>query len=174
MKTQTTVLIVITIIVMQCKKQNTTTLSADKKPTVSLVSTTARLLDTVWSAPKRYMHFMITFDVVAGDSDIYFSQLPIDYQSFVKFLGPDTGQIFTPYRPLVIPDVPEIIPEGDIFKISAGDTVQIRYFGMLIAHGPWIQFYMQAYGFPYSNGSDDGIYESILSFDNPFTTDMAR
>jgi uncharacterized protein YpmS len=75
MKTQTTVLIVITIIVMQCKKQNTTTLSADKKPTVSLVSTTARLLDTVWSAPKRYMHFMITFDVVAGDSDIELNNL---------------------------------------------------------------------------------------------------
>jgi hypothetical protein len=174
MKTQTTVLIVITIIVMQCKKQNTTTLSADKKPTALFVSTQARLLDTVWSAPRRYMHFLVTFDVITTDSCVYFSQLPVDYLPFAAFLGPDTIHEYTLYRPLIIPDIPEVVFESDIFKIDPHDTVRISYFGMIIAHGPWTQFYMQVYGFPYSLSNNDGIYESVIRFDSCFRTNYPQ
>jgi hypothetical protein len=128
------------------------------------------LLDTAAFAPKRYMHFLITFDIITGDSDIYFSQLPTDYGPFVRFCGPDTNRLFTPYRPMIIPDIPEIIPESDIFKVNAHDTVRITYFGMIVAHGAWIQFYMQAYEFPYSLGINDGVYESSIIFDNSFVT----
>jgi hypothetical protein len=169
MKTQITLLIIITIIVMQCKKQNTVN-SDRKKPTAVLVSTTARLLDTAAFAPKRYMHFLITFNIITGDSDIYFSQLQMNYQRCIKFLGPDTVYNHTPYRPMILTTLPEVIPEGDVYKINAHDTVQVSYFGMIVAHGAWIQFYMQAYEFPYSLGINDGVYESGIIFDNSFVT----
>src|SRR5574343_1557075 len=158
MKTKTIVLIFIATTIMKCKKQNTP-ISDQKNPTALLVSTTARLLDTVAFAPKRYMHFLITFDIITGDSDIYFSQVPRDYRSIIRFCGADTNRLFTPYRPLILTNIPETIPESDIFKINAHDTIRISYFGIVIAHGPWLNYYMQAYGFPYSLGMNDGSYE---------------
>lgn len=158
---------------MKCKKQNTP-ISDQKNPTAVFVSTTARLLDTAAFAPKRYMHFLITFDIITGDSDIYFSQLPADYSEFVRFMGPDTVYSFTPYRPSIIPGIPEIVPESDIFKMNAHDTVRVTYFGMIIAHGPWKNFYMQAYRFPYSFGMNDGDYKSTVVFDTLFKTSFPQ
>ncbi|HQV65144.1 MAG TPA: hypothetical protein PKZ56_02855 [Candidatus Paceibacterota bacterium] len=173
MKKQILPLIITCMLASHCKKQSSV-MSVGKEPMVMLVSTEAILLDTVWSAPKRYMHFLITFDVIAGDSNMYFSQLPTDYQQFVKFCGPDTVHDITPYRPLIIPDIPEVVPESDVFKIIAHDTVRISYFGMLIAHGPWTQFYMQSCGFPYSSGQNDDMYESKIRFDTCFTTNFPQ
>ena len=156
-------------IIVSCKKQKFKEILSPQKPTVLIVSTDARLLDTVWSEPSRYVHFFITFDVITGASDVYFSQLSSNYESYVTVMGPDTVYSYTLYQPLILTMLPEVIPEGGVYKISANDTARITYFGMLIAHGRWTQFSMQAYAFPYSLGENDGVYESVISLDSVST-----
>lgn len=159
------------LLIMACKKQNTISFD-NTKPTVLFVSTNARVLDTAAFLGKRYMHFLISIDVITGDSSIYFSQLPIDHSRFVRLLGPDTVHEFTLYRPLLLTTLPEVIPESDVYEISANDTARITYFGMVIAHGRWTQFYMEAYRFPYSLGQNDGTYESFIEFSPSYKTNM--
>lgn len=153
-------------IITSCQKQKSKEIISVQKPMVLIVSTEARLLDTAAFIGKRYMHFLITFDVITGDSDVYFSQLPSGYESYVKITGPDTIHNYTPYRPLILTTLPEVILESDVYKISAHDTARITYFGMVVAHGRWTQFSMQVYMFPYSLGQNDGIYESVIGLDS--------
>ncbi len=174
MKNKIIILCIFSASIISCKKQHQPSSTNSQKPNALFVSTQARLLDTMWSASRRYMHFLVTFDVITTDSCVYFSQLPADYLPFAAFLGPDTIHEYTLYRPLIIPDIPEVIPESDIFKIDPHDTVRISYFGMIIAHGPWTQFYMQACSFPYSLSSNDGIYESEIRFSSCFRTNVPQ
>jgi len=174
MKNKIIILCIFSASIISCKKQHQPSGITSQKPIALFVSTQAQLLDTAWSNPRRYMHFLITFDIITGDSSIYFSQLPMEYSRFARFLGPDTVHEYTPYRPLILTNIPEVVPEGDVFKIDSHDTVRISYFGMLIAHGPWTQFYMQSCGFPYSLGQNDGVYESVVRFDICFTTNFPQ
>lgn len=171
MKTRIIYLLALIMITGECKKESPVIIPTETQPTAILISTKANLLDTVWSAPKRYMHFFITFDVVAGDSDMYFSQVPIDFGGFVNIRGIDTVHLYTPYRPMILTSIPETESESDVYKVNAQDTARITYFGIVIAHGSWTDFYMQAYKFPYSKGVNDGTYESSIAFTQPFTTD---
>ena len=154
----------------QCSKQSLI-ISARSMPTAILISTEAILLDTLAFSGNYYMHFLITFDVIAGDSDMYFSQVPTDFKKYVDILGSDTIHDYTPYRPMTITDLPEVEPEMDVYKIRAQDTARITYFGLVIAHGPWSDFYMKAYKFPYSTGRNDGTYESSITLKQSFQTD---
>lgn len=174
MKNKIIILCVFFTSIISCKKQHQPSSTNSQKPNALFVSTQARLLDTMWSASRRYMHFLVTFDVITTDSCVYFSQLPADYLPFAAFLGPDTIHEYTLYRPLTLTNIPEVVPEGDVFKIDPHDTVRISYFGMIIAHDRWTQFYMKAYGFPYSLSNNDGIYESEIHFDSCFTTDFPQ
>ncbi len=173
MKTQIIFFITICILANQCKKRSAH-IAVGTEPTATLVSTEAILLDTLAFSGKYYMHFRITFDIIAGDSDMYFSQVPINFGTYVTIRGNDTIHEYTPYRPLTLTSLPETEPESDVYKIVRNDTARITYFGMVIAHGPWMDFYMQAYKFVYSNGANDGTYESTVTFDQPFTTSVPR
>lgn len=170
MKTSIIYFLALIMMTVGCKKDSSVITPVETKPIAILISVKANLLDTVWSAPKRYMHFFITFDVVAGDSDMYFSQVPVDFVSFVNIRGLDTIHLYTPYRPMILTNLPETEPESDVYKINKYDTTRITYFGIVIAHGPWTDYYMQAYKFPYSKGANDGINESSIIFDQLFTT----
>ena len=169
-----TYIILIAFVTISCNKETLPSAPPGKRPTVLLVSTEALLLDTVWSAPKRYMNFLITFDVIVGDSDLYFAQIPPEYQSLINILGSDTVHIHTVFTPMILTNIPEVIPETGIYKLRAGDTTRLSYYVMMIAHGPWTDFYAEAYSFAYSWGMNDGTYESRIEFEPPFKTNKPQ